>query len=245
MYGQASLFDGLKEEGFHEIEIERQPEYPQKQLLDWEKQYLGFFFSGHPLDKYRHIIDMHTTFNCARPEAAVVEKTYTIVGILKNVKEIITRTGKKMAFGLIEDFNGSIELVIFSDIFEKYRSFLTNDVVIAVRGKIDVSRGEPKFIVSAFHEIKDLSQEETPADIKVKSVHIMLSGNVYNTELLHQLCELCKKSTGTCTLYIHPDNIINGRSEYVKAGPDLKVTADKEFFNKLLEFPQVMKVWKE
>jgi DNA polymerase-3 subunit alpha len=245
MYGQASLFDGLKEDGFKEIEIERQPEYPQKQLLDWEKEYLGFFFSGHPLEKYRQIIDMHTTLHLARPEEAIADKSYTILGILKNVKEIITRTGKKMAFGLIEDFNGSIELVIFSDVFEKYRSILENDMIIAIRGKIDVSRGEPKFIVNAFHEIKDLTQDKTQPDIKVKSVHIMLSGNVYNTELLHQLCELCKKSNGTCALYIHPDSSSNGRSEYVKAGSDIRVKADKEFFDKLLEFPQVIKVWKE
>ncbi|MBN1697687.1 MAG: DNA polymerase III subunit alpha [Spirochaetales bacterium] len=245
MYGQASLFDGLKEDGFEEVAIERQPEYPQKQLLDWEKQFLGLFFSGHPLDKYRRIISRYTTLNLDAADGASKDKTYSVIGILKNVKEIITKTGKKMAFGLIEDFNGSIELVIFSDVFEKYRMMLENDRVIAVEGKIDLSRGEPKLIVAAFYDVSELPEQESPAEPEATSVHILLSGNVYNTELLHRLCRLCEQSSGSCTLYIHPDSRTNGGSEFIKAGPQLKVKADKDFFDKLLEYPQVIKVWKE
>lgn len=245
MYGQASLFDGLSDEGLFEIEFERIPEYPKKQLLDWEKEYLGFFFSGHPLDKYRQVIKIQTNLDLSQIEEAIPNQIYTIVGILKNIKEIITKTGKKMAFGLIEDFKGSIELVVFSKTFDKYREILENDMVIAVTGRIDLKRGEPKFIVNDFLEIKDNLLEEGTVTKSPKSIHILLSGNVYHKEYLHKLKEFCLEKKGSCILYLHTDGGGNGKHEYVKAGSEIRVSADKEFMDKLLEFPHVAKVWIE
>ncbi|MBN2441062.1 MAG: DNA polymerase III subunit alpha [Spirochaetales bacterium] len=245
LYGQASLFDGVQDEGIFNMEFERIPEYPQKQLLDWEKEYLGFFFSGHPLDKFRQVIKIHTNLNLSEPEKAIESQTYTIVGILKNIKEIITKAGTKMAFGLIEDFNGSIELVVFSKTFEKYRSVLQNDMVIAVTGRIDLKRGDPKFIVNDFLEIKDIMKEEVVVKKAPNAIHIQLSGNVYHREHLHQLKEFCLEKKGNCTLYLHPDNGGKDKADYIRAGTEIKVSADEEFIDKLLEFPHVAKVWKE
>lgn len=244
LYGQASLFDGVTDEGLFEIEFDRIPEYPQKQLLDWEKEYLGFFFSGHPLDKYRKVIRIQTNLDLSRAGEAIPDRTYTIVGILKNIKEIITKNGKKMAFGLIEDFKGTIELVVFNKTFEKYRDILQNDMVIAVTGRIDLKRGEPKFIVNDFLEIKDDFLEECMSKAPTNAIHILLSGNVYQKEYLYKLKEFCLKKKGSCTLYLHPDSG-NGKNEYIKAGSDIRVCADKEFIDKLLEFPHVAQVWEE
>jgi DNA polymerase-3 subunit alpha len=245
MYGQASLFDGVTDEGLFEIEFERIPEYPQKQLLDWEKEYLGFFFSGHPLDKYRQLIKMQTDLDLSQPGDALPNRSYTIVGILKNIKEIITKTGKKMAFGLIEDFKGSIELVVFTKTFEKYRDILQNDMVIAVTGRIDLKRGEPKFIVNDFLEIKDTLMEEAEAKKAPRAVHIVLNGNVYHKEHLFQIKDFCLKKKGPCVLYLHPRGSGNGNDVYIKAGMEIRVSSDQEFINKLLEFPHVARVWKE
>ncbi len=245
MYGQASLFDSVEDSGFEELEIARLQEYPKKQLLDWEKENLGFFFSGHPLDEFRKAIKSHTNINLARAEDASSDKEYSLIGVLKNVKEIITKTGKKMAFGLMEDYNGSIELVIFSDVFEKYRDILVNDQVLAVKGKIDLSRGEPKMIVNGFMEVKSIVEEEQAYEKPAKAIHILLSGKFYMTENLSKLKGFCEEKKGNCSLYLHPESADGENGTVIKAGNGMKVACDDEFLEALRHFPQVMKVWKE
>jgi DNA polymerase-3 subunit alpha len=245
MYGQASLFESVEDSGIEEIAIERIAEYPQKQLLDWEKENLGFFFSGHPLDEFKKAIRKNTTLNLTNAGSASAEREYSIIGLLKNVKEIITKNGKKMAFGTIEDYNGSIELVIFSDIFEKYRDILVNEQVIAVRGKIDLSRGDPKFIVSSFNEVKNILDDGADEEKPAREVHILLSGNFYIKENLGKLKEFCASKKGTCSLFLHPENTGNGNGNGTYLKSSIKVPADEEFLEKLRHFPQVMKVWKE
>ncbi len=70
-----------------------------------------------------------------------------MIGLLKEVKEIVTKNGRRMAFAVLEDLRGSIELVVFADVFEKSRALLTVDRVVAAVGRVDRSRGDPKLKV--------------------------------------------------------------------------------------------------
>ncbi|MBN2738517.1 MAG: DNA polymerase III subunit alpha [Spirochaetales bacterium] len=242
MYGQSSLFDNFEDAGFQEIQINPVAEYPQKQLLDWEKQFLGFFFSGHPLDKYAQMIKLHSTLDLSKAAEAIPSEEYTLIGILKSTREIMTKTGKKMAFGLMEDFKGAIELVFFSKPFEKYQNILVTDQVLAIKGKIDLSRGDPKLLVDSVHEIEDMSDEPAPPPKRFREVHILLSGSFYNTENLQRLREYCQANKGGCELFLHTEE--NGRGKVIKAGNDIRVSASESFIEKLYDYDQVSRVWK-
>jgi DNA polymerase-3 subunit alpha len=91
-YGQTVLFDALGEEAAPRLELEKVPEWPQLELLNHERLNLGFYFSGHPLDKYRRQIQDCADLDLGALEAASTERLFTVIGLLKEVKEIVTRT---------------------------------------------------------------------------------------------------------------------------------------------------------
>ena len=114
-------------------------------------------------------------------------------------------------------------------------------VIISVSGRIDLSRGDPKFIVKELLEIRDVLQEDEPIKKETKEVHIMISGNIYIKDHLLELREFCRERKGPCLLYLHTEG--NGK-KMVQAGNDIRVRADGDFIERLKEFPQVAKVWK-
>ena len=145
------------------VEMERQAEWPAAQLLASEKENLGFFFSGHPLDTYREVIEGRGVLDLSRKEGLVNERPCTLVGILREVREIRTRNGRAMAFAQLEDMRGSIECILFSDIYDARRALIVNDAMVGVVGKIDTTRGDPKVKVEDIMEPAALPQKPAHA----------------------------------------------------------------------------------
>ena len=102
---------------------------------------LGFFFSGHPLDAWKELMSHTVNVDLSRKETLSNERACTLVGILSEVREIRTRNGRGMAFAQLEDQNGTIELILFSDVFESKRALIANEAIVGVIGKIDTTRG--------------------------------------------------------------------------------------------------------
>ena len=161
--GQASLFERRGGRAGRAVEMERQPEWPATQLLASEKENLGFFFSGHPLDRYRDVIEAPRRARPLRREGLANERPCILVGILREVREIRTRNGRTMAFAQLEDMRGSIECILFSDIYDARRALIVNDAMVGVMGKIDTTRGDPKVKVDDIMEPAALPQKPAHA----------------------------------------------------------------------------------
>jgi len=237
--GQGLLFDNLESEAFDTDLIEKVDEWPKMKLLMDERDNLGFFFSGHPLDDYEAVIEKYSTIDLSRLEEAAPGRSYSIIGLLKTVKEIISKTGKRMAFAEIEDKNGFLELVIFSDIFEKYRELLEENHVRAFFGKIDTSRGEISFIVDEIVHPNSIKQK------KATSVHLRIARNFLNEDNSYQLRDFLFDQKGGCTLYFHLVGNGQKNEKIIKAAPQLTIAADPELLAKLKLYPQVIDVWSE
>ncbi len=80
------------------MELERKAEWPIAEKLAFEKENLGFFVSGHPLDPWRGLIGKHVNLDLSRKEGLTNDRACTLVGILHDVREIRTRSGRPMAF---------------------------------------------------------------------------------------------------------------------------------------------------
>ncbi|HEQ72201.1 MAG TPA: DNA polymerase III subunit alpha, partial [Spirochaetia bacterium] len=237
--GQALLFEDLESDDFDTLRIEKSPEWPKMKLLLDEHASLGFFFSGHPLDNYKKHIEKYTTLDLREKENAAPDRVHTVIGLLKNIKEIITRTGKRMAFAEIEDFNGNIELVIFSDVFEKTRELLLENEVRAVRGKLDSSRGDVKLKADELMVPEDLSSK------KATTVHIRLSRSFLDEENSYQLRDFLAEAHGSCRVWFHLESDGTNGEKIIKASPDLSVAALPETIFKLKQYPQVVDAWSE
>ena len=146
MVGQMSLFDMVSEEQKEEFQI-RMPdvgEYTKENLLGFEKEVLGVYVSGHPLEPYeeewRKVISATTADFQVDPEVGytkVRDGAREIIGgiiVEKTVKH--TKTNQMMAFLTVEDLFGTVEVVVFPRDYEKYRQYLEEDNKIFVKGRV-------------------------------------------------------------------------------------------------------------
>ncbi|MDP3989177.1 MAG: DNA polymerase III subunit alpha [bacterium] len=137
-----------------ELKLKEAPLATQIQKLGWEKELLGLYLSGHPLDPYREkikergitILDIQK-----KPDNTQV----ILAGLIEDVKEIITKNGSRMAFGRISDFEGEIETVIFSTVYAEYKEILEPGTCVAINGRVSHRNGDPSVIVE---KIKKLEQ---------------------------------------------------------------------------------------
>ncbi len=130
------------------------PAEPIDQLtkLTWEKELLGLYISGHPLEKYRERFEKKE--NTVGHHRAQIDGYSAVTGgIIEEVKEIVTKNGKTMAFLKLADFNDMIEGVVFSETYEKFKNLLIADKCVAVKGKISRRNGEPSIVVEAVKEL--------------------------------------------------------------------------------------------
>ncbi len=238
-YGQASLFEGASAQAAAAVALDTQPEWPPAELLKYEKENLGFFFSGHPLDPYRAIIERSASMDLSKKEGLSNERACALIGILRDLREIRTRNGRTMAFAQLEDYRGSIELIIFSDIYDARRSLLANDRVVGILGKIDTTRGDPKVKVDDIVEPGALPQRAAQA------VHVRLRDEVGTEESLHTMREYLLDRRGSCFLYFHLSGS-NGTPEVVvQASSQIQVADSQDVLDHIRVFPQVADVWKE
>ena len=149
MEGQMSLMDFLGEEEKEEFEV-RMPDvedYKKEEKLAFEKQVLGVYVSGHPLEDYLELIRKQadaTSMDFQLDEESGLPKVtdqglYTLGGMVSNVTLKVTRNNQNMAFLTLEDMYGSVEVVVFARDFEKNRSILTPDAKLFITGRASVS----------------------------------------------------------------------------------------------------------
>lgn len=157
MTGQMSLFDFAGEEAREELE-EKLPnvgEYDKEMLLGFEKEVLGVYISGHPLEDYISLMEKSITrktsdFYTAEGEKMppVRDNEMAVIGgmiVDKTVKT--TRTNSMMAFITLEDLVGTVEVIVFPKDYEKYRGFLENDRKVFIRGRVTVEEDKPAKLI--------------------------------------------------------------------------------------------------
>ncbi len=237
-FGQVSLFDGEPmQEVDNGITFEEQPQWSIQQKLMYEKTLLGFYVSGHPLDTYRKVWQRAVNINLSKPDQFLANTRYALLGIVNTVRSIYTKKGRPMAFIQLEDYNGTIELVLFPDQWEPLRDQIAADSIIACYGKIDLSRGEPKYLVDQVLEPEKLQEIET------REVHIRLGRNTCSEEELYNLRSVLFDYKGSCPLFLHL-NDANGRKETViKASSQITVTSSREVLEELKRYPTIEDIW--
>jgi DNA polymerase-3 subunit alpha len=147
-FGQGSLFGDTGEKEYQDFEFEKFPEIGREDKLKIEKELIGFYFSGHPMDEYKDLWQNLVKVNLGNEET-LAPGSQILVGLLKNIKSITTSRGEKMAFASLEDYNGEIEITFFPGIWEKCKDSLETGKVAILKGKIDYqqSRGKRSFTV--------------------------------------------------------------------------------------------------
>lgn len=173
MENQVSMFDLMAEneepDQTKQYHFEEKPEFEEKELLSFEKEMIGVYISGHPLEKYRELIEKATnisTLNMLKINSDMEEYGKTVeyrdnqnvkyAGIITKIKKKFTKNNTIMAFVTIEDLYGSVELIVFDSVYHKSQNCLLEENVVLVEGRLSIREDEPVKIVAS--QIKDLNE---------------------------------------------------------------------------------------
>ncbi|MDO4678536.1 MAG: DNA polymerase III subunit alpha [Eubacteriales bacterium] len=170
MAGQLSLFDIVSEEDKKDFEIRMPnvPEFDKEQILSYEKEVLGIYLSGHPLEKYRammdKIISARTTDFQPDEETGIPRVTdgqKVIIGGMITDKTIkYTKNNKVMAFLTVEDLVGTVEVVVFPRDFEKNQSMLEEDNRVFLQGRVSAEDDKAsKLILEKMRSFENVPRE--------------------------------------------------------------------------------------
>jgi len=233
--GQTNIF-ALSGEPDASGHIEKYPplqeveEWTRYKTLGHEKEVLGFYLSGHPLDKYRDEIEYLSTHLITELPNLADNTQVRNGGIITASKISSTKRdpSKSIAFLTLEDFSGSIEAILFSDFFKKYRPLIEEDTMVFIRGKLSKRDGDnPKIIIEEMIPIEKARNKFT------KKVLIALTAQGLKPAELESIDNVVHNAGGKCDLFIEVKTSANERL-MLKSGK-YRINADNKTISELRE----------
>ncbi|MDT8859410.1 DNA polymerase III subunit alpha [Alkalihalobacillus sp. MEB130] len=208
-------------EGLFTLDIQA-PEYNEmeplliQEKLDYEKEALGFYLSGHPIEQYRERLEAKG--RVMLQEGTKRKGTIKIAGLLTQVKRIKTKKGESMAFALVTDESASGELVIFPRIWESTKHVMKEGELVFIEAKFDETQGRSQWIVS---NVKSLSSLEN----SYGTLYLRISENHQKSDVLERVRALLLAQDGTTPVILYYE-----QSKQTKhLSDEYKVEADQSF----------------
>ncbi len=242
--GQESLFGALEGDSAQAgPELARATPWSERERLAYEKELLGFYVSGHPLGEVAPLLARFTDCTAGNWEAKV-QREVRVGGLLTGLREVPTKRGKRMAFGTLEDLEGSFELVIFSKAYEVSASLLNHaksgdegqgPLPLLVSGTVEEAES-PKILVRDIIALAD-AEQKLAGTLRVKMVERDIS-----RDRLEALVKVLADHPGDCPVVVHV--VIPGESETtvsvgavrgVRATPEMCRDVDALFGRKVTE----------
>lgn len=215
--GQFSIFDNIQ--ASHKDNLPNINEFPQKSLLAMEKEMLGIYVSGHPLQPYAKELEKVSTLMTSDltpdlEEASEIKDGQRIFigGIIVEKKNKITRNNNMMAFITLEDLYGSVECIVFPATFDRYNKFLDEDSVVVIEGRLSMSEVEDTKIIC--EKISPLNK------FKTEKLYIKLSKDSKG-DLFTIITNILKKYPGETPVYVYMEKqnktVVADRALWIKS----------------------------
>ena len=161
--GQLTIFDAgnVIEE---EISLPVVAAMDAHERLDWEKELLGLYLSGHPLTPYLPLIQRQITHYSAELHDTEQKQVVCIAGLVKRCRRIITKKEEPMGFATIEDLQGSVEVIIFPRVWQTVENFMREGEVLVVQGKVQIEDEEVKILADRVNRLtlEDIPEQFNP-----------------------------------------------------------------------------------
>ena len=202
------------------------PPWDESERLHREKESLGFYFSGHPLDRYSDIMRRILNVDSVTLPEKKDREQVVLAGLITEVKVIMDRKGNPMAFVTMEDFYGSFETIVFASCYETRKGELSKDNLIVVSGKVSVKdKGETKIIADKVYSMDDAVRYLS------RSIHLTLREGLFGEEQLAGLHEIIERHSGERNLVFHWKR--NGSTMYTIRSRTAGVSPGLELFREL------------
>ena len=174
------------------LDIPERPEWDSLELLSHEKEALGFYISGHPLDPYIDDIKRLTPYDTQSIKGAQDGLSVGICGITRSKKETKTKKGERMAFVVLEDHVGSLEILCFPECYQQHKSIIDQDEPIWVEGRFKTAddRGEAKVIAETILPL------EMALKKKAHGIVIEIYDNRVRIDTMERIKEILQRHPG-------------------------------------------------
>ena len=172
-------------------------EWDDREKLQQEKETLGFYVTGHPLDRYKAILEKFTNVNALSIKEADDKSAVRIGGTISSAKVIRTKKEELMGFATVEDLNGSVEVVVFPSVYASCADLLTADTPVLVQGSAQVEENGVKILADS---IIPMEQAEETWAVEVR---LMVDSERTDRDTLHRIQQALKRYPGSCKGFVH------------------------------------------
>ena len=218
--GQFSLFDDFEADDKFKAHFQQVPqikEWPESQLLAFEKELLGFYISSHPLARYEKSLKLYASSTTQTLGQLHDGDEASIGGIITKAKYTFTkRNNEKMAILRLEDLKGTVEVLVFPRTFKDAEKNIAEDAIVFIKGRVNLREDTPKIMAEEILPLEAARNKYTQA------LSIELITTALEKETLSKLNDILKKHRGQTPVYINfttPDK----KKVQMAAGKDLSV----------------------
>ncbi len=228
---QGSLFDLIEDdESEDELRLPDIPDWPENERLKQEKEALGFYISGHPLNSYSETIERYSTANTLT--LSEVSGKTIIAGIIQNLNITRTKKGDPMARGLLEDLHGTVPVIFFPKCYAEFHQAITGEGPVVIKATVDRSEDDSEEGTSIKVDLK--AEEVYPVDQADSAFASRVVVRLSDTDR-HQDIKAVKNSIldfkGSCPVSFQIKS--NGAMVMIDAGKEYTVAPIKAFIERI------------
>jgi len=172
-------------------------EFPENQLITFEKETIGFYISRHPLSRYQEEIKKYTDLDTAGLPKLQNGASVKICGLVSALKEIATKKGDRMAFLTLEDMKGFVEVILFPEVFKAALPCLRGGGPLLVEGTLDLSEEHIKIKGTEVHPLPELTSSP------VNPFHLRIPLSAFGPSHLTDLKEIILSNRGPSKVLLH------------------------------------------
>ncbi|MEK7799327.1 MAG: OB-fold nucleic acid binding domain-containing protein, partial [Acidobacteriota bacterium] len=196
------------------------PEWPEKELLAYEKETLGFYMAGHPFREYATRLGGLVTHTTITLKEVQKPRKATVAGIVSSLKRRKTRRGDMMAVFNLEDLEGSVEIVVFPDLYARQKSLLEDEAALLVTGNVELAEDQRRLIAETFLPLER-------AEDRVKEIVLSIPSAGLEESAVGRVRDLLRDRPGPCPVYLEVTQPSGFRAT-LKAGNALKVSPSRD-----------------
>jgi DNA polymerase-3 subunit alpha len=172
-------------------------EFPENQLVAFEKETIGFYISRHPLSRYEDEIKKYTNLDTSTLPKLQNGAEVNICGLVSGLKEIVTKKGDRMAFLTLEDMKGFIEIILFPEVFKAASPCLRGGDPLLVKGILDLTEEHIKIKATEVHSLPEVTL------LPPKPLHLRIPISSLATSQLADLRDIIVANRGTSKVLLH------------------------------------------
>ena len=211
-------------------ELKEIEEWDEKKSLSFEKEVLGMYVSGHPLLEHADEIEEFTSVDFSDDLMLKKNEIVTVGGMVTKITKKYDRRNRAMAFFEMDCFGGTVEVIAFSDCFEKYENLIEEDAVIFINGKMadDTNFSDLKVMADKIVSV------ENAREYFSRKLIINLAAQNVSPDDIEDLYEFSRRFPGDCNLLFHLSNPNSTLSKPVTVlAHNIKVSTDRNFVKQL------------